>query len=679
MISRRTLGLATLATAGLATGLVSSTGDPRAAASPLQPAGITTETGWNAARGCIENGWFYQPASGNLAQGPHCFATQDASTVSRVATKDAAKTRAQLTAVQSWSPLHPDHYLAKGTMATRGVADAPRATNSATMAKVVNAMPSKFVGPDLQWLRTGSNIGGGVRANDNIPVYTVDSSNPYQTFQTFNSTDARVVNFPKLMQLCSGSIPLPTWAKPSDGGDHSLAIFDVATGIWRSYFNAQKDAKGVWQYSAAGYLYGDAASRHVSSRNFWLSLVQGSSSVVGLANELTQIGFEEVRRGVINHMVSVTFPDYRQNLISFPAKQTDGRSSDANAPQAGQVFTFPKSFDVDAYVAAHGIDQVTAAIMRAVKTYGGMVTDRNNFCMAFNFENPYGMGVRASDPNANPWKTDAVVAPRINAMDINAFPWQLTEWIAPHWAGTAQATPTVVTRRAVANDLIGLSGDTLVDARTGAAVGRGFTGTRQLVRATGLTASGSVDLLTVNSAGELWLSPASSTGWSKSTSKRIGWGWGGFSHLMHLPIGGAKGSLVAVEKSTGALWRYPMTSATTFGSRVKIGQGWGTAVLTTIVADANLDKLPDLVATFSDGRLMRFGFDATGRIVSTTKIGWGWQGWIGLVQGGQLGGDSRRDLIAVRGDRAIFSGVWSGTQSVIMTQIGKATVAGPFG
>lgn len=398
-------------------------------------AGVNTTTGVDAARNCVQNGFHY---TATTAVGAHCYDTPDNSTVAPLAKVVSTKTVADLAAVQASSPLDPSHYLAQGSFATQSIAGAPLAPNSAAIATFVSDalpriyLPSQFA----DWLRTGSNIGGGVSANDNIPIYTVDSSNPHEEFAQFASSDSRVTTYPKVVAMNSGKIPFPSWGKPSDGGDQSLAIYDVATGIWRSYFHVTKDANGVYQYASGGYWYGDTTTKTAGDRNYWLSLIQGTSSVIGISNELTQIGAQEVRNGKINHAVSVTFPGYMAGKTSFPAKKSDGQLDPAtypNAPQAGQRFTFPASFDVEAYIKANNIDGTTAAIMRAVKTYGGIVSDRNNWCMAFNFEHPYGIAATASK-GQNVYQTDSALAAKINAMNINKFPWAQTAWVAPNYA-----------------------------------------------------------------------------------------------------------------------------------------------------------------------------------------------------------------------------------------------------
>jgi len=79
-------------------------------------------------------------------------------------------------------------------------------------------------------------------------------------------------------------------------------VYDVATGIFRGYYGASQDDGGVWNFASSGYFYADPDTGTVGSGNYWLQYLQGTNSVVGIANELTQIGAEELRSGVIGHV-----------------------------------------------------------------------------------------------------------------------------------------------------------------------------------------------------------------------------------------------------------------------------------------------------------------------------------------------------------------------------------------
>jgi hypothetical protein len=392
-----------------------------------------TPPGIDRDRGCVYAGQRITFYSG-ISPFPTCYSTPDDSQRPTLAPIDGSRTPEDLAEVQAWSPLDPDHYVARGTMATAGIpSGAPLDPDSDAIAANVGAIADYYL--PSEWdgrLRTGLNVDGGYGPGDNVPIYVVDSANPHQERVTFSSTDPRVTNFPGIVRVNSGTVPLPDYARPSSGGDRALAVFDVSTGIWRSYFGATERADGTWTYAAGGYWYGNVNSLS-AGMNYYLALVQGTSSVVGLSNELTQIGVEELVDQDINHMVSVTFPDYRPGA-SFPAKQSDGRMTSLPAPRAGQIFTFPEDFDVDAYADANRVDPYTRAIMHAVKDYGGIVTDRNVWSTAFNVESPLGYPAGAA-PHATPEGSAALRGTR-----INSFPWQETAWLAPNTALSADNT-----------------------------------------------------------------------------------------------------------------------------------------------------------------------------------------------------------------------------------------------
>ncbi|MBK8460273.1 MAG: hypothetical protein IPL43_08925 [Micropruina sp.] len=428
-ITRRTTA------AGIGIAVILSLGPYVADAAVTSPAGGSSNTtpGIDPARGCVYAGFDYRPSGTDLAAGPLCYTTPDNSTIPRLAAVNPTKTAAQLTSVQTSSPLAPSTYLAGNTMATRDIRTAPRLANSAEIASFVQNLPARYLPAQFaSWLRTSINVGGGIGGNDNIPIYVADSSNPFQTLATFSTTDTRVTSFPKLLAITSGPVPVPTWAVPSTGGDHALAILDKGTGIMRGYFGVTKVTATSFTYANASYLYTDGSN--VTPDNYWLGYIQGSNSVVGIANELTQIGAAEVANGSINHMVSVTFPSAKAGVISFPAKASDGRLTEAAAPAEGQVFTLPADLDIDAL----GLSPLSKMIAKAVQRYGGIISDQNYWTMAFNLESPLGAGPGAP----NPWATGGAAHSALGGnLGVNDFPWWRTEWLPVGYAGRVCATP----------------------------------------------------------------------------------------------------------------------------------------------------------------------------------------------------------------------------------------------
>ena len=135
-----------------------------------------------------------------------------------------------------------DPYIAQGSIFTREVKNMPLATNSAAIAAYMPKMPAEYL-PErfkktvLTTLSTTSY---------NIPIYVVDSNNPFQEYANFESKDNRVIYKEDLIKYTTGRIPLPKYAQPAGGGDKSFAVYDRATGMMREYFHAVKDEKGTW-------------------------------------------------------------------------------------------------------------------------------------------------------------------------------------------------------------------------------------------------------------------------------------------------------------------------------------------------------------------------------------------------------------------------------------------------
>lgn len=404
--------------------------------SPISAAATTPE-GVDPEKGCVYNGQRIE-FENNIAPGPACYTTPDILDNPRLAEVDNRKNEKELDTVRKWSPLAPEHYVARDTMANAPLPDnAPIVENSQEISDSIGNIVDKYVADQFKGsLRTGANVGNGVHANDNIPIYTVDSSNKHQQYAEFSSTDNRVVNFGGIMFYNTGQVPIPNNFKPSDGGDRAAAIYDVGTGIYREYFGLKKkegiiaNLLGEWQFSSAGYWQGDKENL-TAGDNYSLGLTQGTSSVVGLSNSLTQIGIDEVKAGRINHVISVTFPNYLPG-ISYPAKGSDGTllpSEFPNAPIAGQRFRIAPDFDIDAWAKKVNADPINIMIMRALQEYGGIITDKNHWSTAINFENPYGMG-----EEGNPWRDDPEAWALMSRYRSNLLPWNEVQWIVPNYA-----------------------------------------------------------------------------------------------------------------------------------------------------------------------------------------------------------------------------------------------------
>ena len=524
--------------------------------------GATAPTRNVAGTTCVDAGYRTVPTLANItnvAPGPTCYWNPDqkAQTIATLAPVNSSLTKAHLTTTENTSPLSGklarDSFAAKKLTGTEAVApnssEISRTfleyTGDAGNHPVTTAINAGTVKKDR-----AQTVGG----HENIPTLAVNSANPHQEYVEVVSRDQRVNANAENKRILTGGIPIPKWLAEDHGlsGDQSVALYDEATGIWRSYFKFVKDADaqtytstarvqvgggnastptstkiqydsvgrgnagqtvtikapvsidaksgnartsypiargakfrlaknvpgasidantGVITYkipagtkgtvdipvavdypatyhvSSGGYMLAKPNFGGVGEDNYWLTLKNGTSSVVGMANELTQIGVDELKAGKINHMVSITAADYSSLTSSFPAKGTDGKidvSKYPNAPRAGQRGFLPANFDVEEHLrnTGHADDQLSRMILTAMKEYGFIIADRNLFTNAFNLEAassyaPYarqGKNVYKEDPQLAAMFANFVPS----GFTGNQFPWQQVQWMPVNYTESAE-------------------------------------------------------------------------------------------------------------------------------------------------------------------------------------------------------------------------------------------------
>ena len=524
--------------------------------------GATASTRNVSGTTCVDAGYRTVPTLANItnvAPGPTCYwnPDQQAQSIATLAPVNSSLTKAQLTTTENTSPLSGK--LARDSFAAKKL----------TGAEAVVANSSEISRTFLEYTGDAGNhpvttaINAGtvkkdraqtVGGHENIPTLAVNSANPHQEYVEVVSRDNRVNANAENKRILTGGVPIPKWLAEDHGlsGDQSVALYDEATGIWRSYFKFVKDADaqtytstarvqvgggnastptsakiqynnvgrgnagqtvtinapvsidaksgnartsypiargakfrlaknvpgasidantGVITYkipagtrgtvdipvavdypatyhvSSGGYMLAKPNFGGVGEDNYWLTLKNGTSSVVGLANELTQIGVDELKAGKINHMVSITAADYSSLTSSFPAKGTDGKidvSKYPNAPRAGQRGFLPANFDVEEHLrnTGHADDQLSRMILTAMKEYGFIITDRNLFTNAFNLEAassyaPYarqGKNVYKEDPQLAAMFANFVPS----GFTGNQFPWQQVQWMPVNYTESAE-------------------------------------------------------------------------------------------------------------------------------------------------------------------------------------------------------------------------------------------------
>ena len=313
-------------------------------------------------------------------------------------------------------------YIAEGTVYTRSVKDMPVLPNSREIGAYMKKMPGEY---NKVGVITAANL-----TSFNLPVYTVDSRDPKMNFArvTYPDFRAQMVKPELHKAMFSAPVPIPAWCRPAEGGDRSMAVYDIATGILREYFHITKEDDAHWEASYGGFvttnLKGD-----LPRKNWAMQMEKGTCFAPGILGAPGQVGIEEARRGRIGHAVIFTMANPRKGVVSWPAFQTDGTNENPLAPAEGQWFRLPPGLNLKKL----HLQPLTYLVAKACQEYGGFASDKNLFCHAFNFEPSYQEeALRGKKPLWEPggelWEKYRL---RNNLM--NDFPWELTEWAPPSW------------------------------------------------------------------------------------------------------------------------------------------------------------------------------------------------------------------------------------------------------
>ncbi|MFH8257936.1 FG-GAP repeat domain-containing protein [Streptomyces roseolus] len=164
-----------------------------------------------------------------------------------------------------------------------------------------------------------------------------------------------------------------------------------------------------------------------------------------------------------------------------------------------------------------------------------------------------------------------------------------------------------------------------------------------------LTGDGVTDIIAVESStGDLYR--YSGPGYVGMGGRvKIGTGWNSMSTIVGTGdvTGDGVADVIAVEKATGDLYRYPGPNYNG-GARVKIGSNWDSMTNIVGVGDQTGDGVPDVIAVEkATGNLYRYSgpnyVGGGGRV----QIGTAWNGISTIVGVGDITGDGVADIAAV--------------------------------
>lgn len=185
----------------------------------------------------------------------------------------------------------------------------------------------------------------------------------------------------------------------------------------------------------------------------------------------------------------------------------------------------------------------------------------------------------------------------------------------------------------------------------------GGTGERTTGSAQDLTGDGLVDLIGRDAGGRLFRHDGESVGGFAAEPELLSGGWGRYRLLVVSPdlTGDAQPDIVAVD-AAGLLVRHDGTAAGSFTAEGRpIDEGWETATAIVAPGDLGGDGMADLITRDETGLLWRWDGTGTGTLAAhPLQIGGGWNVFAAILTPGDLAGDGRADLLAVRTDGVLL-------------------------
>jgi hypothetical protein len=245
-----------------------------------------------------------------------------------------------------------------------------------TPFKDSNALDSRsprFVSALNRQVRT---IGTGFATTKwSVPVYRVPADQPLVRVTIDNGN--------RDLQQAFEAVPVPSDARPADGTDAHLVVYQPSQDRMWEMFQATRRADG-WHARYGGRIlnvstnpgyYRDVRSTSgaVVERNWWGATATSLPLMGGL------ITLDDLRAGEIDHAVSIAVPRVLVGKKVFPAQRSDGRYSDSTAIPEGLRYRLDPAVDVDKLAGP----PIVKMIARAAQRYGLIVRDGGGAVSAY--------------------------------------------------------------------------------------------------------------------------------------------------------------------------------------------------------------------------------------------------------------------------------------------------------
>jgi hypothetical protein len=202
--------------------------------------------------------------------------------------------------------------------------------------------------------------------NYSVPIVRVPAGQPKVRVKLVSNYSA------PYLQAAWEEVPIPPTAKPSEGTDATLLVYQPSSDKLWEFWRASQTESG-WQAAWGGAIQHVSNNRGAYDSEAWTGAKPwwgSSASSLSIAGGL--ITLEDLERGAIDHALALAIPNVRAGAYSSPAQRTDGTSTSSLSLPEGAHLRLDPSLDLEKLK----MPPLTRMIARAAQKYGIFVRDR---------------------------------------------------------------------------------------------------------------------------------------------------------------------------------------------------------------------------------------------------------------------------------------------------------------
>jgi hypothetical protein len=200
------------------------------------------------------------------------------------------------------------------------------------------------------------------------PVYTVPRDEPTVRV-TLDKADAGD------LQAVWEDVPIPPKARPADGSDRHMVVWQPATDTMWEFWQADRRSDG-WHAEYGGRMTNVSQSpghyraiKNSSGRHLEHQRWGATATSLPLLGGLMRI--DELEAGRVDHALAIALPEIRAGEFSWPAQRTDGKSTHPSAIPEGARFRLDPNLDLSQIE----MSPIVWTIAVAAQRYGIVVRD----------------------------------------------------------------------------------------------------------------------------------------------------------------------------------------------------------------------------------------------------------------------------------------------------------------